>query len=463
MNKKALIAIIAIAVLGLGGIVGYPMVKQAILVSNPVNHILYSGMQTEEETAVDATIALTFALDEEKMIEDGAFEMSEDPAANIKFVNTLLSRVAFDYDIISKMDYEANDMQLAAKMALTYRDIPAIELSANMKPWEASIEAPQMINGALNVDIQELLDASGSEIQLADVDLAAYFKTIYEKDEAYNAILKNSAAYETVFRTLLEAEGKVEKAGKSTVTVEVNGAVSEVAVVQYKMNLSMDDIYSMYIELINVAKTDENVKAFALDRINKVEALIIEKEDYKMFGIEKEEFTVAMTDMKTELTDNWESSLEEAVIQLTTQRDMMKDMAVEQEITNMLLSIDKNNIMRQISIDIVTEAFVMNETITYNAFGDDVVMPEIPTGETVRDLYEIMNDDIKMSTLQTEVITNIQSKLLAGEAVTALLSDINTDVEMLPEAEREAMVQQFEESVSGMQMMLPFVLSGMGM
>lgn len=463
MNKKALIAIIAIAVLGLGGIVGYPMVKQAILVSNPVNHILYSGMQTEEETAVDATIALTFALDEEKMIEDGAFEMSEDPAANIKFVNTLLSRVAFDYDIISKMDYEANDMQLAAKMALTYRDIPAVELSANMKPWEASIEAPQMINGALHVDIQQVLDASGSEIQLADVDLAAYFKTIYEKDEAYNAILNNSEAYETVFRTLLEAEGKIEKAGKSTVTVEVNGTVSDVAVVQYKMNLSMDDIYGMYIELINVAKTDENVKAFALDRLNKVEALIIEKEDYKMFGIEKEEFTVGMTEMKTALTDNWESSLEEAVTQLTTQRDMMKDMAVEQEITNMLLSIDKNNIMRQISIDIVTEAFVMNETITYNAFGDDVVMPEIPTGETVRDLYEIMNDDIKMSTLQTEVITNIQAKLLAGEAVTALLSDIKTDVEMLPEAEREAMVQQFEESVSGMQMMLPFMLSGMGM
>ncbi len=463
MNKKALIAIIVIAVLGLGGVVGYPMVKQAMLESNPVNHILYSGMQTEEEKAVDATIALSFALDEAKMIEEGAFADSEDPAASIKFVNTLLSRVAFNYDIISKMDYEANDMQLAAKMALTYKDIPALELSANVKPWEASIEMPQVVNGSLHVDLQEVLDVAEAGIQLENVDLASYFKVIYEKDEAYNTILKNASAYEAVFRNLLEADGAVEKLGKATVTVDVNGTVSEVPVVQYKINLSMDDIYGMYIELINVAKDDENVKAFVLDRINKVEALVIEKEDYMMFGIEKEEFTTGMAEMKAELTDNWASSLGQVVEEITSQRDLMKEMAMEQSLTNMILSIDKANIMRQVSVDIITEAFVMNETITYNAFGDDVVVPAIPTGETVRELYEIMNDEIKMATLQEEVITNLQSKLLAGEAVTALLSDVKTDVELLPEAEREAMIQQFEESVSGMQMMLPFMLSGMGM
>lgn len=463
MNKKALIAIIVIAVLGLGGIVGYPMVKQAILESNPVNHILYSGVQTEEETAVDATIALSFMLDEEKMLEEGAFEMSEDPAANIKFINTILSRVAFDYDIVSKMDYEADDLQMAAKMALTYKDIPAIELSANMKPWEASVEAPQMVNGPLHVDIQQVLDASGSDIQLQDVNISAYLKAVYAKDEAYNAIVNNASAYETIFRNLLEGEGKIEKMGKSTVAVKLNGATSEVPVVQYKINLSMDDIYDMYIELINVAKTDENVKTFVLDRINKIETLAIETEDYMMFDITKEEFTEGMAEMKTALTDNWESSLEEAVAEITSQRDLTAEMGVEQELSNMILSIDKENVMRQVSIDIVTEMLVMNETITYNAFGDDVVMPEIPTGEEVRDLYEIMNDEIMMSTLQTEVITNLQSKLLAGEAVTALLSDVKTDVELLPEAEREAMVQQFEESVSGMQMMLPFMLSGMGM
>lgn len=261
----------------------------------------------------------------------------------------------------------------------------------------------------------------------------------------------------------LEADGAVEKLGKATVTVDVNGTVSEVPVVQYKINLSMDDIYGMYIELINVAKDDENVKAFVFDRINKVEALVIEKEDYMMFGIEKEEFTTGMAEMKAELTDNWASSLGQVVEEITSQRDLMKEMAMEQSLTNMILSIDKANIMRQVSVDIITEAFVMNETITYNAFGDDVVVPAIPTGETVRELYEIMNDEIKMATLQEEVITNLQSKLLAGEAVTALLSDVKTDVELLPEAEREAMIQQFEESVSGMQMMLPFMLSGMGM
>lgn len=205
MNKKALIAIIVIAVLGLGGVVGYPMVKQAMLESNPVNHILYSGMQTEEEKAVDATIALSFALDEAKMIEEGAFADSEDPAASIKFVNTLLSRVAFNYDIISKMDYEANDMQLAAKMALTYKDIPALELSANVKPWEASIEMPQVVNGSLHVDLQEVLDVAEAGIQLENVDLASYFKVIYEKDEAYNTILKNASAYEAVFRNLFRS------------------------------------------------------------------------------------------------------------------------------------------------------------------------------------------------------------------------------------------------------------------
>lgn len=463
MNKKMIIAIIVVAVLGLGGIVGYPMVKQAILESNPVNHILYSGMQTEDETAVDATLDLTFNLDEAKMVEEGMFAASEDPAALAKFVNTILNRVSLKYDILSKMDYEADDLQMAIDLSLFYKDIPALELGANVKPWEASITAPQMVNGSLYLDIQEALDASGSEVQLKDVNLSAYFKALYEKDEAYNAVMNNAKAYEPAIRGLLEGEGKVEKLGKGTVTVDVNGVTSEVPVIQYKLNLSMDDIYGMYVELIKVAKTDENVKAFALDRINKIEALVVENEDYAMFGLEKEEVTAGFAEMKTELTENWESSLDELATILMDQRTQMNDLGVEQDLAGLVLSIDKENIMRQMSIDILTEGFTMNETITYNAFGDDVVMPEIPTGDDVRDIFEIANDEIKMATLTEEVITNLSSKLLGGEAVTALLSDVKTDVEMLPEGEREAMVQQFEESVSGMQMMLPFMLSGMGM
>lgn len=461
MNKKMMIAIIIIAVLGLGGVFGYPSIKQAMLESNPVNHILYSGTQTEEETAVDATVAVTFALDEAKMVEEGAFANSEDPAATAKFMNTILSRVAIDYDIVSKMDYEANDLQLAAGLALTYKDIPAIELKGNVKPWEASIEAPQMIDGPLYMDIQEVLDAVGSDIQLKDVDLASYLKVIYEKDDAYNAILKNADAYETVFRNLLE--GKVEKMGKGAITVDVNGTTSEVPVVQYKLNITIDDIYAMYADLITVAKTDENVKAFALDRINKVEALMLENEDYTMFGITKDEFTEGMAEMKTELTDNWESALNDAATELTSQRDELKALEIEQDLTNVIISIDKQNIMRQFSVDIVTEAFVMNETITYNAFGDDVVLPAMPSAEDSRNLYEIVEDPMKSAALQEEIVTNLTSKLLGGEAVTTLLSDVKTDVEVLPEAEREMMVKQFEDSVSRMKMMLPFMLSGAGM
>lgn len=461
MNKKTLIAIVVVAVLGLGGVFGYPMIKQALLESNPVNHILYSGVQTEEETAVDASLTLTFGLDEAKMIETGAFAGSEDPEAMAKFVNTLVSRLAVDYDMVTKMDYEANDLQVAGGMALTYKDIPAIELSANVKPWEASVEAPQMVNGPLYVDIQQVLDASGSDIQLKDVDLAAYLKAIYEKDAAYTAIVDNASAYETVFRNLLE--GKVEKMGKSTITVETNGVTSEVPVVQYKLNTTMDDIYGMYIELINIAKTDENVKAFTLDRINKIEALVMANEDYAMFGVAKEEVEAGFAEMKTELTDNWETSLDQVATEISSQRVQLKELGMTQDITDMILSIDKENIMRQVSLDVVTEGIRITEVITYNAFGDDVVMPAMPTKEEARDIYEIMNDEVKARTLQEEVLTNLSSKLLAGEAVTTLLSDVKTDAEMLPEAEREMIVQQFDESVSGMQMMLPFMLSGMGM
>jgi hypothetical protein len=463
MNKKMLIAIIVVAVLGLGGVFGYPMIKQAMLESNPVNHILYSGVQTNDEKAVDATVTLAFGLDEAKMIETGAFDGSEDPAAMAKFVNTLVSRVELDYDVLTRMDYDTNDLQVVAGMSLNYKDIPALEMNANFKPWEASLELPQVVNGPLYLNIQEVLDASGSEIQLKDVDLAAYLKAIYEEDAAYTAIMNNSSAYETVFRNLLEGEGKVEKLGKSTITVETNGVTSEVPVVQYKLNVTMDDIYGMYIELIKVAKTDENVKAFALDRINKIETLVITNEDYAMFGVSKEEVEAGFAEMKTELTDNWETALDEAATEISSQRIQLEELGMSQSLSNMVLSIDKQNIMRQVSLDIVTEGILMTETVTYNAFGDDVVIPAMPTKEEARDLFAIMNDEIKVSTLQEEVLTNLSSKLLAGEAVTALLSDVKTDVEVLPEAEREMMVQQFEESVSGMQMMLPFMLSGMGM
>ena len=461
MNKKALIAIVIVAVLGIGGMVGYPMVKQAILESNPVNHILYSGVQTENETAVDATVSLTFGMDEAKMVEMGAFAESEDPAASIKFVNTLLSRVTFDYDVISKMDYEADDLHLVAGMALNYKDIPALEIGANVKPWEASFEAPQMVNGPLYLDIQEALDQAGAGIQLKDVDLSAYLKAIYAKDDAYNAVLNNVTAYEDIFRKLLE--GKVEKMGKASVTVEVNDVTSEVPVVQYKLNVTLDDFYGMYIDLINAAKTDENVKALVLDRVNKIEGLVLENGDYGMFGVEKEEAETAFAELKKELTDNWESALDEAAQEIMSQRVQLQELGVSQDFSNVVLSIDKQNVMRQVSLDIITEGVRVTEKVTYNAFGDDVVVPAMPTAEESRDLFEIINDEVQMSALSEEVVTNLQSKLLAGEALTALLTDVKTDVEILPEGEREEMIQMFDESVNGMQMMLPFMLSGMGM
>lgn len=461
MNKKMLIAIVIIAVLGIGGVVGYPMIKQSMLESNPVNHILYSGVQTEEETAVDATVGLTFSMDEAKMLENGAFADSEDPAASIKFVNTLLSRVSFNYNLVSKMDYEANDLQMALGLALNYKDIPALEMGVNVKPWEASITAPQLINDPLYLDIQEALDASGEEIQLKDVDLAAYLKAIYEKDEAYKAVMNNASAYEDIFRKLLE--GNVEKMGKGTISVAVNGTASQVPVVQYKLNISLDDFYGMYIDLINAAKTDENVKALVLDRVNKIEALVVANEDYAMFGLAKEEVTEGFAEIKSELTDNWEASLDEVATEIMNQRVQMQELGVSQEFSNVVISIDKKNIMREVVMDIETEGLRITERVTYNAFGDDVVLPAMASKETAKDVFAIVNDMDAMQALQEEVVTNLQSKLFAGEAVTALLSDVKTDVEMLPESEREDMVQTFEESVSGMQMMLPFMLSGMGM
>lgn len=460
MNKKMMIVIIVIAVLGVGGIAGYPMIKQALIRSNPVNHILYSGIQTNKETAVDTTLELTFDLDEKKMLDEGMFAESGNPAASAKFVNTILNRVSIQYDILSKMDYQADDLQMAIDLSLLYKDIPALEFGANVKPWKASITAPQMVNGPLHLDIQEMLDASESELQLKDVDLSAYLKALYEQDAAYNSVMDNTKEYEPVLRNLLK--GKVEKLGKSTVTVDVNGVTSQVPVVQYKLNLSMDDVYGMYVELIKVAKTDENVKALVLDRVNKIEALVMANEDYAMFGLNKEEVTLRFSEMKIEITDNWASALDGIAKAIMDQRTEIKTMGVQQNMDGVLLSIDDENIMRQMSINILTEGFMMNETITYNAFGDDVVMPEIPSGDKVRD-FDIANDDIKMTTLKGEVATNLSTKVLGGEAVNALLSDIKTDVEVLPEDEREGMIEKFEESVGQMQMMLPFMLSGMGM
>ncbi len=461
MNKKIITIIVLILALAVGSVFAYPKMKQAQLRKDPIKHIMYSFMQTENETAADGTVAITFKLDEEKMLANPDFKEMEDPQAHVKFINQLLERLSLNYNVISKTDYENDDLKMYLDFGVSYKDISALDLSVNFEPYKAAIDIPQLIDKAIYIDLQKAIDESGKDVDLQKIKLSEYLKALYEKDEKYNALKTGLVSYEPIVKELLD--GKVEKAGKGTVEINLNGKKSEVPVIQYKLNINLDDVYNTYSKIIKQAATDETAKAFVLDRIEKIENLFIGNEDYKLFDLEKEQVESGFAELKADLNKNWEESLNGLADEMLAQKQQMAELGVEQDMSNMILSIDDNDMVRQISVDIITDAMIINEKITYNAIGDTVVVPSMPTAEESMDVIEMTSTSEGMQELQEiqgKLMENINNNIFEGEAMKAFKEDLNKDVEILPEAERQETIDSLNQAIEQMKSGLPFMLMG---
>ncbi len=462
MNKKIMFAILGVLVVGIVALVTYPVVKDYMITKDPINHIMYSSVKTGEEKNVSATVSVKAELDEKLAVERGIFDYSsESPEDMAKFANALLKNFEILYNLNMITDDDESVFKVDADLGMNYSGKNLINGQIKIKPWEAVIKVPEFYDKPFYIDINEAMKQEGLEFSLEDIDIKAYLDLIQKEDDLYKAVAENYEPYKDVIYNYLD--GKVEKLDDNTATLNANGEQKEIKVTKYKINLNILEIYDLYGDLLKIAKDDEAVKALVVSRVGEFKNLVIKNKDYEKVGLTEEEFNEGMKEVEDQIVNNWDEGIENIITELKAIPSMPEMAALKNFDTSYVMAIDKDHMIRQVELGMQTEFIKMTEVVSYNAFGNDVKVNMEENNDDKVDVLKLAEDEAKAQQIVQEVISNIGSELLGGEAVATLVSDIKTESKVLPANESEEIINSIDMMLNQAQMFLPFMIQGMGL
>ncbi|WP_432409359.1 hypothetical protein [Wukongibacter sp. M2B1] len=463
MNQKTISLIVAILIVGVG-LAAYPVIKNNMIIKDPINHIMYSCMKTSKEKNLNANLSVKVEIDEKLAVEQGEFDnMSQNPDAMAAFINSLLKNFEILYDINMITD-DSNDLfKMNAGIDINYSEKTLIDGDFNLEPWELGIKLPKLYKKSLYIDINEVINADGNDINLYDIDFKAYLDLLQKEDELYEAVAKNYQPYKDIIYNYLQ--GKVEKLDKEMITLNVYGEDREIEVTKYRLNINLLDIYDVYGDLLEVVKNDEAVKALLQSRIKEFKDLVIKNRDYEKFGLTEKEFTKDIKAIEDRITNNWDEEIDTMITEFKSISNKDEFSNLEDMIDNYTIAIDKNHLLRQVELDIQSQFIKIKEVISCNAFGKNVKVNslKLKDDEDKINLLNIKDDEVLTKEIGQEVVINLLSQILGGEAVEALLADIKAESKVLPANESKEIINNVDDMFNQMKMYLPLMLKGMGL
>lgn len=460
MNKKVLIGILAVVVI-VTGVVGYSMMNKDVI-KDPVKHIMAGAWNTNTQSNINADIAVKVQLDEKIAVEQNIFEQyTSDSAAMAKYANTLLDKLALMYKVNVISNDNEDLFKMDAGIGLYYNKKAILDGTFYAKPWEIGFVMPKLTEKTLSFDLEQVLQDEGIDFPIKDINLKEYLDVLSKKDDLYNEVAKNSETYSDVIYNYLQ--GKVEKLDNDTITVDVYGKEKNVKVTKYKVNVEILDIYDVYAKLIEVAKDDEAVKALVKARINDLEKLVLENKDYEKFDITESQFKEGMKGIENSIDTEWDKALEELLKELKEISMLPKNNEeLEKMSSDIIVSIDNDNMMRQVEVDMQVEMVKIKEIFTINAFGEDVKVDIKDDPNNKINIMDLENNESLTQELTNEVIKNL-GEILGGEAIEEIVNDIKEESKILPKEESDTIINSVDMYFAQMKLMLPFMLQGMGM
>lgn len=441
-----------------------PAIKNSALTKDPVKHIMYAFMKTQQEQSVSSTLIMNGRVDDQAENVESHFEnFSTNPQSLIQYINALADNftLRIDSNVIASEENLFNG-DFTAK--IKYQDKNFLTLIGSINPWDVVFESPELYSKPMYVDINQVAQQEMA-IDLNSLDILGYMNILREEDELYKKLLDNAQPYQDIIYNFLK--DRVEKLPGGSINLYPDEKNESITVYNYKLNLSdmqMSEISDLYIQLLEQAKKDANIKALVLDRTDKIINKVIADKDYEKFGATEEEFQSATSDFRKSLDEDFEKSIDDSIAGL---RQMSEDVATQDimmpEIT---LSVDKEHRVRQIRMSYAIPApdvppLMLSQIVTYNAFGSDVVIaPPLPKDGL--NLYELSSMAEPPKDLFKEVGGNLTSKILSGEAIEALLKDAQDKKDILPESERDAIANGLSEGIDQIKGSISFLLMIMG-
>ncbi len=457
MNKKSIIAIAVILCVVIVGAVGFTVAKGIIIKSNPVNYLLYSATQNKH-TAVDSSIKASFAIDETAMTESLGY-FSADPEAMAKFVTSLVNKVAISGNVVMKSDMDKKEFYLKENLSFDYADKSMLNLGMGLTQEQLAIDSKTLYNKSFTMSKAELFqlikDESG--IDLSELHFNKYIDLLkMEKDPLYKALVKNYKGYEKILR---EGLVNLEKGDKVNVTLSDGKTIK---CDELKVSLTMDEMLKLYIDLLNEAKTDENLKALIKSKTIEVLNLVISSEDYVLLQLEKSDIEAAIEEIDTNFDIEWNKAIEEMVTTYQDAQYQLSQALVDTGAYDIKIAIDGKYNIRQMSYSFDMMGFKMAQSIVYNAYDADVKTEALVAPQDSISIMSLVEDEALATEIGYDIVDQGLTNVIEGEALNQLMTDLKANSEMLPADERDSILGIVDYFFENKDMLKDMILSNMG-
>ncbi len=457
MNKKALIAIIVVVGVLAAGTLGFTVVKDILIKRDPVNHLLYSMTKSSYE-AVDASYSGTIGVEKDMLTESFTYFVDE-PEAMAEFVSSLISEVTFSGDIVMKADVKSKEMFLLETVNINYSDEPLLMMGMSIDGEQMAISSETLYDKSFVMSKQDLFDMIKEEgdIDLNEVDFDKYIDVFdMEKDPLFKKFIKESKAYEEIFREALE---DLEKEGDTTVTLRDG---KEVKCDVLAMEISIDDMYDIYLDLAEEARDDKHLKVLVEAKVLEMLNLFLESEDYVVFGVAKEDVEQMIQDVEADFDTYWEDSLDEFIssfemVQSDLAYTMGTDFTYDVEV-----AIDSKYRIRQVIASTDMMGITMEQKVVYNAFGDDVKTKDLALADESVNIVDLIEDPVKAEEIGLDVVDQALTNIIEGEALSKLMADLETKSEVLSETNRQSILDLVDYFFSNKDMLKDMILNSTG-
>ena len=303
----------------------------------------------------------------------------------------------------------------------------------------------QMIKDESGVDLSEL--HFNKYIDLFDM----------EKDPLFKALVKDYKGYETILRDALV---NLEKGDKVSVLL-TNG--KEIKCDELQVSMTMDELLKLYVDLLSEAKTDENLKALLKSKTIEVLNLVISSEDYKILQIEKSEVEAAIVEIDTNFDTEWNKAMDEMIATYQDAQYQLSQSMVDIGTYNIKVAIDSKYNIRQLSYAMDMMGFNMVQTVTYNAYDNDVVTKALSLPENSISIIDMIEDEGLASEIGNDMVDQGLTNIIEGEALNQLMSDLKTNSEILPADERDGILSLVDYFFENKDLLKDMILSNTGL
>lgn len=458
MNKKSIIAIVIILCVVIVGAVGFTVVKGIMIKGNPVNYLLYSATQSKHE-AYEANFKASFGVDKETLASSLGY-FSADPEAMASFITSIVDQLSINGDIIMQASVEKKKLYVSEALSIDYGDKSLVDFGVGLTQEQLSLGSNTFYDKRFTLSKEELFQLIKDEngIDLSELHFNKYIDLLnMEKDPLYKTLVKNYKGYETIIRDALVNLKKGDK-----VSVKLSNG-KEIKCDELQVSLSMDEMIKAYINLINEAKTDENLKALAKSKVLEIMNLVISSEDYKILQVEKADLETAIEEIDTNFESEWNKAMDEMI---TTYQDMQYQIGqtgADIATYNIAVAIDNKYNIRKISYNMDMMGFVMKQEVVYNAYDKDVEIPTLSIPEESVSIVNLIKDETAASDIGYDMIDQGLTNIIKGEALNQLMSDLKTNSEILPADEKEGILSIANYFFENKEMLKEMILSNLGL